>query len=113
MLRTDELRSLFPFALPVVESLGNGFAVVGDGNQRVNCRTLRHGQLDLFGDVGIIHTDDGLHRGTGIAIHDVVLGQHVGGRDDDGTDLMQGEHDHPPLVTALQNQHHRVVLADA
>ena len=37
----------------------------------------------------------------------------MGGRNDDGTDLTQGQHNHPPLIAALQDEHHRVVLADA
>ena len=42
-----------------------------------------------------------------------MFGEHVGGRNHHGTQLMQGQHDHPPLVAALQNEHHRVVFADA
>ena len=42
-----------------------------------------------------------------------MLGQHVRGRNHDGPDLAQRQHDHPPLIAAFQNQHHGVVLADA
>ena len=37
----------------------------------------------------------------------------MGGRNHDGTDLVQGQHYYPPLVTTLQDEHHGVVLADA
>ena len=37
----------------------------------------------------------------------------MGGRNDDGTDLAQGQHDHPPLIAALEDEHHGIVLADA
>ena len=42
-----------------------------------------------------------------------MLGEHMGRGDDDGANLMQGQHHYPPLITALQNKHHGVVLADA
>ena len=42
-----------------------------------------------------------------------MLRQHVRGRNDDGSQFVQGQHDHPPLIAALQNKHDGVVLADA
>ena len=113
VLRTYELRGLLPLALPVVEALRDGLAMIGHSNQSIHRRTFRHGQLDLLRHIGIIHTDNGLDRGTGVTIDDIFLGQHVGGRNHDGTDLAQGEHDDPPLIAALQDEHHGVVLADA
>ena len=88
-------------------------SLLSNHDHRLDRRTLGHGGLYLTDHIFIVDTDDGLHRGTGVAIHDVVLGQHVGGGDDDGTNLVQGQHDHPPLVAALQDQHDGVVLADA
>ena len=112
MLGANKRRSLFPFTLPVVESFGDGFAVVGDGNKCVYRRTLGHGCLNLTDNVSVIYADDGFDGGTGIAVHDVVLGQHVGRWNDDGTDLVKGEHDDPPFITALQDEHHGVVLTE-
>ena len=86
--------------------------MVGDSDILFHRRTLGHCQFNLFCDVSIIHTDDSLDGSTCVAIDNVVLGQHVGGRNDDGTNLTQGQHDNPPLVATLQNQHHRVALAD-
>ena len=37
----------------------------------------------------------------------------MGSWDDDGADLAEGEHHHPPLIAAFQDEHHGVVLADA
>ena len=113
VLRTDELRRLLPLRLPVVESLRDGFAMIRDRNQRVHCRTIRHCSLDLTYHVWIIHTDDGFDRSAGIAIYDIFLCEHVGGGNHDGANLTQGQHHHPPLVAALQDEHHGVVLADA
>ena len=113
VLWTYEFRSLLPFALPVAESFRNGFPVIGDGNQRIHRRTLGHSQFDLLCHVWIIHTDNRLDAGSGIAIYDIMLSQHVGSRNDDGSDLTECQHDDPPLVSALQDEHHGVVLADA
>ena len=87
--------------------------MVGDGNILLHRGTLGHRQLYLADHVGVVDADDGLHRGTGVAVYDVFLRQHVGSRNHDGANLAQGEHYHPPLVAALQNEHHGVVLADA
>ena len=113
MLRTNELGSLHPFGLPVVEPFGDGFAVICHSDEGIHRRTLRHSQFYLLCHIRIIHADDGLDRGTGITIDDVFLRQHVGGRNHDGTNLTKGQHYYPPLVTALQDEHHGVVLADA
>ena len=42
-----------------------------------------------------------------------MLRQHVGSRNDHGSQLVQGQHDNPPLVATLQDEHHGVALADA
>ena len=44
--------------------------------------------LDLFCDVCVIYTDNRLDRGAGIAIDNIMLSQHVGGRDDDSSYLV-------------------------
>ena len=110
---TLELRSLFPLALPVVEAFRYGLPVIGDGDVLLHRGTLFHSGLYLTDHVGVIDTDDGLDRGASVAVDDVFLSQHVGGGDDDGPYLVQGQHDHPPLVAAFQYEHHWVVLADA
>ena len=56
-----KLRGLLPFRLPVVETLRDGLAVIGNRNILLHCRTLRHSSLNLTYHVGIIHTDDGLY----------------------------------------------------
>ena len=94
----------------VVETFGN---IVADGYVLLHRRTLVLGQHNLAGHVGIIHADDGFHRGPRVAVHDVVLGQHVCSGNHDGAQLVQGQHHHPPLVAALQDEHYGVVLADA
>ena len=108
-----ELRCLFPFTLPVVESLRNRFAMIRDGDILLYGGTLRHGGLNLAHHIGVVHTDDGFYTCTGIAVYNVMLCQHVGGGNHDGTDLAEGKHHHPPLIATLQDQHHGVVLADA
>ena len=108
-----ELRCLLPLALPVVESLRNGLAMIGDSDVLLHGGAFRHGGLNLAHHIWVVHTDNGLHRGTGIAIYDVMLCQHVGGRNYDGAYLAEGEHHDPPFIAALQNQHHGVVFADA
>ena len=87
--------------------------MVGDGNVLLDGGALSLGSLYLADDVGVIYADDGLHRCPGISIYDIMLCQHVGCRNDDGTDFVECQHDDPPLVASLQNQHHGVVLADA
>ena len=42
-----------------------------------------------------------------------MLGEHVGGRNHDGTNLTKGQHHNPPLVATLQDQHHGIALANA
>ena len=87
--------------------------MIGDGDILFDRRTLGHGQSDLLAHVSIIHADDRLDRGAGVTINNVVLGEHVGGRDDDGTNLTKGQHNNPPFVAAFQYQHHGIALADA
>ena len=110
--RTLKLRRFYYLSLIIAESLGDGLTMISNGDILFYRRTLWHGQANLFADISIIHTDDGLDRGTGITIHNIVFGEHVGCRDDDGANLAKGQHHNPPLVAALQNQHHRVALAD-
>ena len=82
-------------------------------HQHADAGTLGHGQAYLLGYVGVVDADDGLDRGAGVAIDNVVLGEHVGGGDDHGPQLVQGQHDDPPLIASLEDEHHRVALADA
>ena len=87
--------------------------MIGDGDILLHHRALRHSGLNLTHHIGIVHTDDCLYRCTGVAIDDVFLRQHVGCGNDDSANLMQGEHDDPPFIATLQNEHHGVVLANA
>ena len=106
--RTYKLRSLLPLCLPIMEAFFLAKCdILLDGG------TLGHSQLDLTDDIIVLSTDDSLDAGTRIAIYDVVLGQHVGSRNYDGTNLTKSQHDNPPLIMTLQNQHHRVILTNA
>ena len=112
-LRLNKLRSLAPLGLPIAEALGDGFAMVGHGNESLHRRTLGHGLLDLLGHIGVVDTDDGLHAGSRVAVHDVMLGEHVCGGNHDGTDLMERQHDDPPLIPTLEDEHDGIVLANS
>ena len=106
--RTLEFRRLPPFLPPVAESF-----FVAQCDILFHRRALWHGQLDLTDNIIVVGADDGLHRCTRVSIDVVVLGQHVCCGDDDGANLTQREHDDPPLIVTLQNEHYGVVLADA
>ena len=96
MLWALELRCLPPFILPIVKTFGYWIALAlgcfVNGHQCLHGRTLRHGGLHLLAHVFIIHADDGLNIGTGTAIHDVVLGQHVSGWNHHGTQFAKSQH---------------------
>ena len=83
-----KFRSLLPLRLPVMESFRDGLAVIGNRDILLHRRTLVLSSLNLANHVGIVHTDDGLHGSTRVAIYNVVLGQHVGSRNHDGTDFV-------------------------
>ncbi len=89
--------------LPALRDLDDG----------LNRRTLGQGSLNLADHIGIVDTDDGLDARTRVTVNNVVLGQHVGCRYHYGTQLVQGQHHHPPFVAAFQNEHHGVALANA
>ena len=112
-----EFRGLLPFLLPVVPAAGNLGLVfrqaVADGHEFLHRRTFGHGGLHLTHHVVVVNADNGLDAGPGVSVNNVVLGQHVGGRNHHRTNLMQGQHYHPPFVAPLQDEHHGVVLADA
>ncbi len=111
--RTDKAGRLAPLSLPVVEPLGYGLAVVGHRDECLHRGTLRHGLPHLLSHIRVIDTDDGLHTGPRVAVDDVVLGEHVGGRNDYGANLVERQHDDPPLIAPLEDEHDGIVLADA
>ena len=106
--RAHKFWGLLPFLFPVMETI-----FITQSNILLHGRTLRHGQLDLSDDIIIFCTDDGLNRGTSVTIHDIMLSQHVGSGNNDGSYLTECQHDNPPFIMTFQNQHYRVVLADA
>ena len=109
---THEGGSLDNLCLVITEAFGNGLAMVGDGDVLCHRGTLVLSRLYLADYVGVIHTDDGLDARTCIPIDNVVLGEHVGGWNDDCANLAEGQHHNPPLIAALEYQHHGVTLAD-
>ncbi len=79
--------NLLPLFQVVVETLGH---MVANGHQCFDGRTLGHGGLHLAHHIGIVDADNSLDTGSRVTVHDVVFGQHVGSRNDDGTNLTQG-----------------------
>ena len=113
---TMELRSLRPLVVEVVESLGHGLRGLRhavDGNKHLHRRTLGQRALNLSGHVLVVAADDGLHRGALIAIGNILRGEHVGGGNGNGAQLVQGKHREPPLIVTLQDEHHLVAMTDA
>ena len=90
MLRTTEDRSLRPLIVPAMEAIRNRCALL---SIRVYCyeylyrRTLVHRSDNLRCNIFVVHADDSLHACTVVAINDVVLGEHVGGRNSHSTNL--------------------------
>ena len=104
-------RSTFvPFLHPVVETFWD---IRTDTNQCLDSRTLWHCLINLLYHVIIAAADDSLHACCIVAVNDVVLGKHVGGRDGYGAQLVETEHGKPPLIVTLQNQHHLIIVTDA
>ena len=109
MLRTNERSTFVPFLHPVVETFWD---IRTDTNQCLDSRTLWHCLINLLYHVIIAAADDSLHACCIVAVNDVVLGKHVGGRDGYGTQLVETEHGKPPLIVTLQNQHHLIIVTD-
>ena len=66
-----------------------------------HCGTIGFGSLNLTDYIFVVHADDSLDGGTGVAIDNVFLGQHVGGRNNHSTQLVQSQHDNPPFVATF------------
>ena len=109
---SDEFRCLSPFFLPVMESFGDGLTMIRDGDILFDRRALIFCSLYLTHYISIVHTDNRLDGGTGVAVDDVMFRQHVGGWNRNSPNLTQCEHHYPPLIAAFQNQHDRIVLAN-
>ena len=109
MFRANERSAFVPFLHPVVETFRN---IRTDTNQSLYRRTLWHCLFNLLHHVIIAAADDCLHACRIVAVNDVVLGKHVGGRDGYGTQLVETEHGKPPLIVTLQNQHHLIIVTD-
>ena len=104
-------RSTFvPFLHPVVETFRD---IRTDTDQSLDSRTFWHSLINLLYHVIIAAADDSLHACCIVAVNDVVLGKHVGGRDGYGAQLVETEHGKPPLIVTLQNQHHLIIVTDA
>ena len=106
-------RCLLHLGEVVVETLGNGFPVVSDGDILSDRRTFFACGLNLLHHIVVVNANDGFHRSPGVAVNDVVLGEHVRGGNHHGPNLVQCEHHNPPLVAPFQDEHHRVALANA
>ena len=109
MLRTNERSTFVPFLHPVVETFRD---IRTDTNQCLDSRTLWHCLINLLYHVIIAAADDSLHACCIVAVNDVVLGKHVGGRDGYSAQLVETEHGKPPLIVTLQNQHHLIIVTD-
>ena len=104
-------RSTFvPFLHPVVETFRD---IRTDTDQSLDSRTLWHCLINLLYHVIIAAADNRLHACCIVAVNDVVLGKHVGGRDGYGAQLVETEHGEPPLIVTLQNEHHLIIVTDA
>ena len=100
--RTLELRRLLPLLLPDVPfRIFRTFRFFRHFYQHLQRGALWCGGFYLTCHIGVVNADDGLYGGSGVAVDDVLLREHVGGGDDDGTDFAQGQHNDPPLVAAL------------
>ena len=78
MFRANERSTFVPFLHPVVETFRD---IRTDTNQCLDSRTLWHCLINLLYHVIIAAADDSLHACCIVAVNDVVLGKHVGGRD--------------------------------
>ena len=110
MFRANERSTFVPFLHPVVETFRD---VWTDTDQSLDSRTFWHSLINLLYHVIIAAADDSLHACCIVAVNDVVLGKHVGGRDGYGAQLVETEHGKPPLIVTLQNQHHLIIVTDA
>lgn len=82
-------------------------------DQALHARRLRHGGGDVVGDDRFACADNHFDVGSVAAVDDVFLRQQMGGGDDNGSQLMQGHNAEPEFVTAFQDEHHHVAVADA
>ena len=109
MFRSNERSAFVPFLHPVVETFRD---IWTDTNQCLDSRTLWHCLVNLLYHVIIAAADDCLHACRIVAVNDVVLGKHVGGRDGYCAQFVETEHGEPPLIVTLQNQHHLIIVTD-
>ena len=109
MFWANERSAFVPFLHPVVETFRD---IWTDTDQSLDSRTFWHSLINLLYHVIIAAADDSLYACCIVAVNDVVLGKHVGGRDGYGAQLVETEHGKPPLVVTLQNQHHLIIVTD-
>ena len=103
-------RSVLPLLMPVVEPVGH---LGTNRDKSVHRRTLAHGLAHLCEHILLAHTHYSPHACAVVAIHDVVLCEHVRGGYGDGTELMQGKHCKPPLITTFEDNHDHVAMSNA
>jgi len=66
----------------------------------------------MVGDDRFAGRDDALDPGHVAAVDDILFGQQVGRGDHHRPQFVQREDREPEFVAALENQHHRIALAD-
>ena len=74
--------------------------------------TFRIGIIDMFDNLFVATSNDGLDVCLVATIDNVLVSQQVGGRDDHCSYLMQRNDERPELVAALEDTHHHIVFLD-
>ncbi len=110
MFWANERSAFVPLLHPVVETFWN---IRTDTDQGLDGRALWHSLFNLLYHVIIAAADDGFYAGGIVAIYDVMLGEHVGGRNGYGSYLVESEHGKPPLIVALQDKHYLIIMTNA
>ena len=82
-----------------------------DNNKILYSRRLGHSLFYMLWNIVLIHSHNHLDLGRIVPEYDVLGSEHVGCRDADCTDLVQGKHGEPPLVAPLEDKHDHVTLA--
>ena len=84
-----------------------------DSNECLYGGAFWHGCSDLCGYIVVVYADDSLHGSPLISVNEVMPSEHVGSGNGYGTKLAEGQHGQPPLVMALENEHHPIIVPDS
>ena len=86
---------------------------LADGGGAAHAGHFAHRLQDVAAQLVFVDGYDHLDLRLVHAVHEVLFHQHVRGGDGDGADLGKRHQRRPVFVAALQNDQHRVALADA